>query len=426
MSDRHRSYDVVVLGGGPAGVAAATVAAESGCRVGLLESTPWLGGPIWRPGPDTHPPRAARYWLDRLGRSGADVCDQTTAVAMADCRALQVESPRGGGTVGWKRLVLAVGSQELMLPFPGWTLPHVFGAGGLQLLAKTHWPVKGKRIVVAGTGPLPWAVASYLAGKGARVTDLLEQAPISRLARFALTLPVLAPGKACTAVAMRGQLWRTRVWSGCWPVAAEGDQRVEQVTFTDGVRTWTRACDYLACAFGLVPNLHWAGLLGCRVEEDVVEVDRWQQTSAADIYCAGEMTGVAGVDAALVEGQIAGYAAAGRPDRARRWFAARRRAARFAEALRWAFAPRNELNNLAAEDTIVCRCEDVTWGRVADQPDLRSAKLQLRCGMGPCQGRVCHSALRLLKGWSYDTVRPPVVATRVDSLLTPTGSEYEQ
>jgi len=147
-----------------------------------------------------------------------------------------------------------------------------------------------------------------------------------------------------------------------------------------------------------------------------VQLDSLQQTSISGVFCAGEATGIGGVDAALVEGRIAGYAAGGQPARAKRLFAARQRTQRLAEAMANAFSLRAELKKLAAEDTIVCRCEDVTRGQIEQHDNLRSAKLHTRCGMGPCQGRICHGALRFIHGWQSDSARPPVMPTLVESL----------
>lgn len=422
---RDYEYEVVVLGGGPAGIAAACTAAESGCRVALLESTPWLGGPIWRVRSGESPPRLARHWLARLERSSVEVFDRTTAFAHTSPDVLHTERGDEVLYVGWHQLILAVGSQELFLPFPGWTLPNVVGTGGLQLLGKSGWPVAGRRVVVAGTGPLSLAVAAYLARHGARVTDILEQAPWSALAKFARQLPVLAPAKVWQAIGYQKSLLRTRYRAGCWPVEAHGKERLEGVTFSNGQRVWTRDCDYLACAFGLIPNLQWPLLLGCRTDQAAVSMDAFQRTSLARVLCAGEATGITGVDGALVEGQIAGYAAAGKEKLAERLFPAREKSRRFAAALATAFALRQELRTLASDSTVICRCEDVEWQDIRRFDDLRSAKLHTRCGMGSCQGRVCHSALRLLKGWSADTVRPPLLPTRVGSLAGATNALEE-
>jgi hypothetical protein len=147
-----------------------------------------------------------------------------------------------------------------------------------------------------------------------------------------------------------------------------------------------------------------------------VEVDHVQQTSLAGIFCAGEPTGIGGVELSVIEGQIAGHAAAGREDLARSFFSARKKLWKFANALDRTFALRPELRKLAVAETIICRCEDVTYGRLQAQTSWRAAKLQTRCGMGPCQGRVCGPQTEFLFGWPPDSVRPPIFPARVQSL----------
>jgi NADPH-dependent 2,4-dienoyl-CoA reductase/sulfur reductase-like enzyme len=146
-------------------------------------------------------------------------------------------------------------------------------------------------------------------------------------------------------------------------------------------------------------------------------VDERQQTSITNVYSAGEATGIGGLELALVEGEIAGFAAAGASARARTLFAARDRYHKFAEALEHAFAPREELKSLPREETLICRCEDVTLARVRSCTGWREAKLHTRCGMGPCQGRVCGAVVEFLLGWKPESVRPPVFPTRIESLI---------
>jgi hypothetical protein len=148
-----------------------------------------------------------------------------------------------------------------------------------------------------------------------------------------------------------------------------------------------------------------------------VRVDQWQRTSRAEVYAAGEVAGIGGLELALIEGQIAGLAAIGRLDEARRLFGRRARHRSFAAALERAFAPRQELRSLAQDDTIVCRCEDVPYRDLEQHGSWRSAKLHARCGMGPCQGRVCGAATAFLFGWTQDSVRPPITAARIESLI---------
>jgi NADPH-dependent 2,4-dienoyl-CoA reductase/sulfur reductase-like enzyme len=395
---------VVVVGGGPAGIAAAVHAAEAGTRTLLVDEQVLCGGQIWRH--RGQPPPAARRWLERLARSGAAVLPGTTVVD-AEGRELLVEHGGRGRRVAFERLVLATGARELFLPFPGWTLPGVAGVGGAQALLKAGARFDGARVVVAGSGPLLPAVAATLRQAGARVVGIAEQAPFSRLAAFGTSLwrepRKLAEGLGYAAT-LAGVPYRT----GAWVREAVGGDAVEGALVTDGRREWRWDCDVLACAFGLVPSLELAGLLGCETTAGAVVVDTSQQTSVPGVYAAGEPLGIAGVDRALTTGAVAGLAAASRPvpgALARR----RDRESGFAARLARAFALREELLTLARPDTIVCRCEDVPLGRLAGAASLRETKLHTRAGMGPCQGRVCGSALSFLRGLPPDAVRSPLV-----------------
>jgi hypothetical protein len=178
----------------------------------------------------------------------------------------------------------------------------------------------------------------------------------------------------------------------------------------------TIACDYLACGFHLVPNAELAALLGCRIAEGWVQVDEWQQTSIPGVYCAGEPTGIGGLELAVVEGQIAGWAAGGNPGRAWGRFRERGKLQKFVRVLERTFVLRPELRTLRLPGTIVCRCEDVPYARVAQYGSWRAAKLLTRCGMGPCQGRVCGPVIEFLFNWLPDSVRPPIFPTSLESL----------
>ena len=411
-----RAYDVVVVGAGPAGMAATVRAAEAGLRVALVDDNPDLGGQIWR-GERTHPTgRDARTWFGRIEGVKFDALLGTRVVGLGGPNALIAERDGSLVELDYGSLILAAGARELFLPFPGWTLPGVLGAGGMQALVKSGLAVRGKRIVVAGSGPLLLAVASALRKHGAIIPAIVEQAPWPKLARFGLGLWA-APGKVGQAVGLKASLLGVPYRAGWWPVEATGDDRsIRAVTITDGRRTLDLSCDFLACGFGLIPNLELPSLLGCDLGPDAVRVDDFGQTSVPGVYSVGELTGIGGLEPALLEGEVAGYAAAGRDDAARALLPARGRALRFARALERAFAPRAELRSLPRADTIVCRCEDVTAGQVAGRSSWVDAKLQTRCGMGPCQGRICGGATTFLYGWSRGSVRPPIFPVAVANL----------
>jgi len=414
MFDREssdRNFDVVVVGAGPAGLAAACRAAECGQRVAMLDDNPQPGGQIWR-----SVPKEAAAWVRIAERHGVEWMAGARVFDAPEAGSLAVEMFEGECRVGYRKLILATGARERFLPFPGWTLPNVMGAGGLQALAKSGMPLAGKRVIVAGSGPLLLAVARYLKAHDVDVRLIAEQASQAALLRFGMRLAGY-PGKLVQALVLRAGLAGVPYITNCWPVSAQGREKLESVTLRrTGRRTSTEPCDYLACGFGLIPNVELAVLLGCRLSKVGVDVDEHQQTSVAGVYSAGEATGIGGLELSLVEGEIAGYAAGGNVDRAAALFGARASYRRFADALEKAFALRPELRELPQEGTMVCRCEDVTIERVRACSNWREVKLHTRCGMGPCQGRICGGAVEFLLGWRAESVRPPVLPARVGSM----------
>jgi thioredoxin reductase len=416
------SADVVVVGAGPAGMAAAARAAEARRRVVVLDEAPNVGGQIWR-----HRTRAslgsdARRVIDRLSRSSADV---QRGVAVVDVSiagdgviTVVAERHRGGvEAVRASALVIATGARERFLPFPGWTLPGVMGIGGAQALVKQGATFRGKHVVIAGTGPLILPVAASLTDAGARVMLVAEQAPFQAVRDFAISL-LAQPETLLQAATYRLAFLRTPYATGTWVTAASGTDRLAHVTVTNGRSTWSLPCEVLCTGYGLVPNVEMASLIGCATSDGAVVVDERQATSVPGVFAAGEVTGVGGVALAIVEGEIAGAAAAGvtRVDSS----LARRRSGLRAVGRRMerTFAVRAEARALAGHDTGGCRCEDVRHSAIASLSDARAAKLYARAGMGACQGRVCGPALEMLFGWQPGRVRSPLEPARLSTLMT--------
>ena len=424
MVSARKQFDVLIVGGGPAGIAAAVSAAQSGKRIGIVDDNPALGGQIWR-GETAQSDAEANAWLAKLHAGDVELCAGMRVFDSSAPGFLCAESSEGACEFEYRKLILATGARERFLPFPGWTLQNVMGAGALQALVKSGLPISGKRVVVAGTGPLLLAVAAYLKNHGAKVVAMYEQASRVALAKFALKV-VGQTGKLAQALSLRKELRGIPVITSAWPVAANGNGVVQSVVISRGGEHEEIACDYLACGFHLVPNTELAVLLGCRLQSGFVQVDDFQQTSQPNIFCAGEPTGIGGVELSLIEGQIAALAAIGKKGDAQSLFTERRKMRSFAQALDQTFAVRPELKSLASAETIVCRCEDVKYGQLAQHPSWRAAKLHTRCGMGPCQGRVCGPAAQFLLGWAPDSVRPPIFPVALQNLICETHEQDKE
>jgi NADPH-dependent 2,4-dienoyl-CoA reductase/sulfur reductase-like enzyme len=323
--------------------------------------------------------------------------------------------------VMWDRLVIAAGARELFLPFPGWTLPGVTGAGGLQALVKQGWPVARRKVVVAGSGPLLLAAAASLRAHGAQVLAIVEQAARREVHAFAREL-WRWPDKLAQAGLLRARLAGIPIHYGAVVRAAHGDGALRSIEI-DGKSNGAvdeLICDQLAIGFGLVPDTSLARLLGCQLttaRHPAIAVDALQRTSNKQVCAAGECCGIGGMHAASIEGAIAGHATAGNEAAARRLFPARHRARRFADALARTFAPGPQARSLANDTTVVCRCEDVTLGDLRGFDGARSAKLATRCGMGACQGRICGAVLAELMDWSWHgESRQPLSPCRLATL----------
>jgi NADPH-dependent 2,4-dienoyl-CoA reductase/sulfur reductase-like enzyme len=413
--NRHSS-DILIVGGGAAGMSAALASSSiNEDSVTIVDDNSRLGGQIWRAELGKNKSQQAERLIDAIERGRISIVNNAQVFNVCGDRCLAAEAPDGRAEFDYKKLIIATGARERFLPFPGWTLPNVFGAGGLQALVKGGLSVEGKKVVIAGTGPLLLAVADYLRSKGATIVAIAEQASAERIRRFALDLG-RAPSKLTQAARLRARLLGVPYLKDCWVTEASGTNKLESLTLTQKGRRWSVDCDVLACGFHLVPNLELASLLGSEIENGFVAVDEFQQTSVENTYCAGEPTGIGGVESSLIEGEIAGLAAAGATSKAKSLFPRRRRSQSFGKSLNSAFALRDELRSLADDATIVCRCEDVNFGKLKEYDSWRQAKLQTRCGMGSCQGRVCGAATDFLFGWEADTLRPPIFPVRMENL----------
>ncbi|VBB13614.1 NAD(P)/FAD-dependent oxidoreductase [Burkholderia stabilis] len=412
MKQERLSVDVAIVGAGPAGLSAVRAAAQGGATVAIVDDNPRAGGQIWRQGTAAAAPPAAAERLAVLRLPNVTHLAATRIVAETQPGTLLLEDDERGLLLDYRTLILCCGARELLLPFPGWTLPGVTGAGGLQALIKYGLDVRGQRTVIAGSGPLLLASAATARQAGARVSHVLEQAAWGDVTGFGAGL-WRWPSKLAQAAKLVTPAYRP----DAYVVEAFGDKRLERVRIRQGGREFDVDCDRLACGFGLVPNTVLPSHLGCRIENGAVAVDAHQRTSRDGHFAAGECTGVGGSELAMVEGEIAGYAATGQTAPLAVLVARRAHWQAFADAVRERFAIREPIRRLARPDTLLCRCEDVRFDAVAQEPGWTAAKLQSRCGMGACQGRVCGAAAQALFGWTPPVPRTPLVPARVGTLM---------
>ncbi|MFI8763707.1 FAD-dependent oxidoreductase [Streptomyces sp. NPDC053792] len=445
-------FDLAVVGAGSAGLSGAVTAAELGLSVALLDTSTQPGGQFYR-----HPaPALGAVRPEALHHDWSAFSDLRRRLATSDIAHLAghhvwstVRESDGTWTVHAvtgadgaderpvrvraRTLLLATGAYERQLPFPGWTLPGVVGAGGAQAMLKSGLVLPGRRIVVAGSGPLLLAVATSLAAAGARVPAVVEAAGYLRYARSPRAL-VGNPGKAAEALLHGAGLLRHRVRVQARSAVTEvhGTDRVEAVTVTRLDADWRPvpgtgrriACDALAVGHGLVPQIELATTVGCatrRLPDGTLglALDDLQETSEPGLWAAGETGGVGGAELARTEGELAARAIAARllgsrPGEARsgegrsgegRTGELRRRRDRmraFADVMSAAHAPGPGWQDWLTDETDVCRCEEVGAGRVREAVaelgarDARTVKLLTRAGMGWCQGRMCGTAVACL------------------------------
>jgi NADPH-dependent 2,4-dienoyl-CoA reductase/sulfur reductase-like enzyme len=420
-----RKADLLVLGAGPAGCHAALAGAEAGLDVVLLDEQDTAGGQGWRAplaglgmarkGADALAGDAMRQ---RLARSGIECRFGRRVWSVGGRFRLDAMGPDGAEAFEAERLIAATGAHERVVPFPGWTLPGVIGLAGATVLLKAQAVLPGKRVVVAGAGPLLFAVAAGIIAKGGEVAAIADMdgrlAWMKRLPGLARRLDLLREGLGWSLSILGA---RVPLLAGHGIRRALGENQLETVVIgpVDGAgapvggaeRTFD--CDALAIGHGLVPGGEAPKILRAAHVFDrqrggwVPTRDAYGRCSIAGLYACGDGAGIAGARPSAAAGTLAGLAAAhdaGRLNQAS--FAALAEPAiqqlsayrPFAAAVTEAMALRGAQVAAIPPETVVCRCEDVTRAEIdaavdAGATDINQMKHFTRCGMGPCQGRMC-------------------------------------
>ncbi len=420
------TVDVVVVGAGPAGVEAALAAAVCGLSVTLLDEASQAGGQVYRAPPSTFrgalqdaaDPEGVRL-RTRLAASGVTVCFDHIVWSVSPGFRVDALGPSGPRYWSAKAVIAAAGAQERVVPFPGWTLPGVIGLAGATIMLKSQGVLPGRRNLVAGQGPLLLAVAAGILKAGGQVAAVLD---LATRAEWLADWPALA---SRVDLVMRGALWRARLLRAGVPILHR--QAVRRVTNTpqgqlramigpvDGAgRPMTGAArevvvDALAVGNGLTSSTDITRLLCVTHRYDelrggwVPSVDEVFRTSLPGLYVAGDGAGLAGAAAAAADGRLVGltvardlgYVSSASYDETVAPLRRKaRRARRFGTAMARLMALRPAQLDAIPPDTVLCRCEDVTRAEIdaaaaEGARTVNQLKAWTRCGMGPCQGRIC-------------------------------------
>jgi NADPH-dependent 2,4-dienoyl-CoA reductase/sulfur reductase-like enzyme len=409
-------YDVVVIGAGPAGLAAAASTANAGLSTLLLDENVGPGGQVWRAITSTPLKRrellGADYWsgeaiIQTAQKSGAEIIHRATVWSLD--RNLEIGISVGGGSafIKARRVIIATGAQERPFPILGWTLPGVMTAGAAQTMLKSSGIVPDGRTIIAGQGPLLWLLAAQILRLGGRIDRVLDTtARKNYLAALPHAFAFLTSSYFTKGLAlMREVRAKVPVVSGVTELAAAGDGRLATVSYAAGAKRETVAADLLLLHQGVVPNVNLAMAAGVEHRWDERQLcwlpvlDTDFGSSVEGIAIAGDGAGIGGADAAIWRGRIAARSAvaalspAAKLEPVATLRAELARAERGRDFLDTLFQPAKQFR-IPTGNTMVCRCEEVTARDVLDSVAIGATgpnqlKAYRRTGMGPCQGRLC-------------------------------------
>lgn len=462
---KKTGFEAVVIGLGPAGMAAAVELARAGVRTAVIDDNIAPGGQVYRQPPAEFGPggeevtgprhRAGRRLLESFNRHSSELRVLEQSLVWGPCGSSGLSLIKDGRPmeIGFEELILCEGARERVLPFPGWTLPGIMTTGGLQKMVTGQRVLPGRRVLLSGSGPLQLSVAASLVWAGAEIAGLCEAVTARtgwRLIPALLGQSLVArEALSCLAQLRRGGVAIRRPRA---IISAAGEGRVEEARTARLDSDWrpipgteeVHGVDVVGLGFGFQPSARLTRLMGCDHVYDAAqwalrpETDRMMKTSRGNIHAAGDGVGIGGADMAEVEGRLAGVDAALALGRLSKWAAARktdrllrkkRGINRYSAALNSVFRPRPGYFSVIDRQTVICRCEGVTAGRLWDEMESGCRTLvdlkPCRIAMGPCQGRMCESIvteLVRLTGARPDEIghlhlRPPVSPLPISAFM---------
>ena len=429
-----KKIELLIIGAGPAGLAAAIEAVRAGASVAMIDENPHVGGQIFRQLHDgfvATDPKALGHDYQRgqtlltefdSVKSRVEYLAGVLVWGIFENNELAFLRDEKSCSVCFRKLIISSGAYDRPVPFPGWTLPGVFTAGGAQRLVKTQRVMPGENILLVGSGPLQLALANQIVDAGGKVAAIVEAGRIDNwlaLARASWGQWMLLTDAARYVWGIRKAkipLLRNHII-----VEARGVEQVEEAVVARADTEWRPkadtervfAVDTVAVGYGFVPSVELTLMAGCDHRYEpllggwIPVRDENMKTNLPDVYAVGDCAGVAGSLVAIDEGRIAGLAAARALDRLpesetqKRMRPFRKRLTalnRFRAVLDSISLPRAGLHKLARDDTIICRCREIPLKEIKKAlhegaADLNEIKRRIGIGMGPCQGRMCGPAL---------------------------------
>lgn len=460
----NKHYPLVIIGAGPAGLAAATLATEQGLECAVLDEQPTPGGQIYRNiehipektaqqlGPDYS---YGRHLTDAFRQSGAAYFPETRVWSLNAAREIGLTHNNQSRIITADNILIATGAMERPVPFPGWTLPGIMQAGAAQILLKTAQIIPDQPVVIAGSGPLLLLLAWQYSRLGVNIAAILDTTPSGNVIN---ALPLLPKALPAYAYLQKGLVLQQALKQAGVPtiktvqhIQATGHDHIEAVSYQKNGKTYLIETDLLLTHFGVIPHIWLTQAASCQHRWNDSQqcwqpvTDNWGHSSLDGIFIAGDSSGIYGAKSAEYAGRLSALACLFKVgkishhqrDRLAKQDLKRLRTDRAIRPFleRYFRIPKSWLN--PADDTMVCRCEEISAGQIRHaiaqgHDDSNQVKYITRCGMGPCQGRQCslsvahivaaETGCRIADAGIFRG-RPPVMPLTLQQL---SGLDYEE